>query len=210
MTQKIETDVKKRKPPAERRHEIVAAASRLAVAEGLESLTLRRVADELGVVSGLVNHYFPVADDLVAAAFGFAAAGEREGIFAVLSLDASPVAQMRKILALLLDDSTDEISLLWLDAWQATRKRPALRDEVARQMLGWQDRVSGLIGRGVAAGLFDVADARRTATRIMALVDGFSVQAAMRSTIAYDAVRDMVVSTVERELGLQPGELRGD
>ncbi len=208
MTEKIETDVKKRKPPAERRHEIVAVASRLAVAEGLESLTLRRVADELGVVPGLVNHYFPVADDLVAAAFGFAAAGEREGIFAVLSLDASPVAQMRKMLAMLLDDSTDEISLLWLDAWQATRKRPALRAEVARQMLGWQDKVSGLIGRGAAAGLFDAADARRAATCIMALVDGFSVQAAMRSTIAYDAVRDMVIGAVERELGLPPGALR--
>ena len=72
MKNMIET--KKRKPPAERREEIVAAASRLAVEEGLERLTLRRVAEALGVVPGLVNHYFPVAEDLAAAAFGFAAA----------------------------------------------------------------------------------------------------------------------------------------
>ena len=43
MKKTIET--KKRKPPAERRDEILAAASRLAVAEGLERLTLRRLAE---------------------------------------------------------------------------------------------------------------------------------------------------------------------
>ncbi len=170
-------EAKKRKPPAERREEIVAAASRLAVAEGLERLTLRRVAEALGVVPGLVNHYFPVADDLVAAAFGFAAAA-------------------------------DATSLLWLDAWQATRNRPLLRAEVAAQMRGWQDGMISVIRRGVAAGMFGVTDPRRTAVRIMALIDGFSVQAAMRSQIAYDAVRDLVFETVARELGLPPGALR--
>ncbi len=186
----------------------MAVASRLAVAEGLESLTLRRVADELGVVAGLVNHYFPVADDLVAAAFGYAAGSEREGIFAALNPGDTPLAQLREMLGMLLDDGTDSISLLWLDAWQATRKRPALRAEVTVQMRGWQDSLSGLIGRGVAAGLFDAADAKRSATRIMALVDGFSIQAAMRSVIAYDAVREMVLETVERELGLAAGALQ--
>ena len=199
---------KKRKPPAERREEIVAAASRLAVAEGLERLTLRRVAEELGVVPGLVNHYFPVADDLVAAAFVFAAAAEREAIFRGIDPLAPPLAQMRYIMAHLLDDSADATSLLWLDAWQATRNRPLLRAEVAAQMRGWQDAMISVIRRGVAAGVFGVADPRRAAMRIMALIDGFSVQAAMRSQIVYDAVRDLVLETVARELGLPPGALR--
>jgi len=201
-------ETKKRKPPAERREEIVATASRLAVAEGLERLTLRRVAEELGVVPGLVNHYFPVAEDLVAAAFGYAAAAEREGILRGIDPAAPPMAQMRYIMAHLLDDSADAASLLWLDAWQATRNRPVLRAEVAAQMLGWQEGMIGVIRRGVAAGVFGVADPRRAAVRIMALIDGFSIQAAMRSRIAYDAVRDLVFETVARELGLPPGALR--
>jgi len=56
--------------------------------------------------------------------------------------------------------------------------------------------------------VFGVADPRRAAMRIMALIDGFSVQAAMRSQIVYDAVRDLVFETVARELGLPPGALR--
>jgi AcrR family transcriptional regulator len=206
MKKTIET--KKRKPPAERRDEILAAASRLAVAEGLERLTLRRVAEELGVVPGLVNHYFPVADDLVAAAFGYAAAAERDAILRAIDPQAPPLAQMRYIISHLLDNSADATSLLWLDAWQATRNRPPLRAEVAAQMLGWQEGMIGVIGRGVAAGVFGVSAPRRAAVRIMALIDGFSIQAAMRSQIAYDAVRDLVFETIARELGLPPGALQ--
>ena len=183
-------------------------AARLAVAEGLERLTLRRVAEALGVVPGLVNHYFPVAEDLAAAAFGFAAAAEREAILRGIDPQAPPLAQMRYIMAHLLDDSADATSLLWLDAWQATRNRPLLRAEVAAQMRGWQDGMISVIRRGVTAGVFGVTDPRRTAVRIMALIDGFSVQAAMRSQIVYDAVRDLVFETVARELGLPPGALR--
>ncbi|MFC4913922.1 TetR family transcriptional regulator C-terminal domain-containing protein [Actinomadura gamaensis] len=65
-----------RKSPEARRAEIVAAASAIALAEGLECVTLRRVADELAVRPGLISHYFPVTEDLVAEAFGAAASGE--------------------------------------------------------------------------------------------------------------------------------------
>ena len=71
----------RRKPPEERRTEIVQAASVLALTEGLESLTLRRVADALGVVPGLVNHYFRSVEDLVAEAFTAAAYGETSAVF---------------------------------------------------------------------------------------------------------------------------------
>ncbi len=200
-------DQKKRKPPAERREEIIAAASRLALSEGLESLTLRRVAEALDVVPGLVNHYFPAAEDLVVAAFAFAAATEREAILRNANPEAPPLAQMRIIVARLLDDTADATSLLWLDAWQATRRRPLLRAEVAAQMRFWQDALITVINRGVAAGVFVVAAPRRTAVRIMALIDGFSIQAAMRAQIGYGGVRDLVLATIARELGLPDGAL---
>ncbi|MFE6993528.1 TetR/AcrR family transcriptional regulator, partial [Streptomyces pharetrae] len=62
-----------RKDPAARRAEIVDAAAGVALREGLECVTLRRVAEELDVRPGLISHYFPSADDLVAEAFGSAA-----------------------------------------------------------------------------------------------------------------------------------------
>jgi len=199
----------KRKPAAERREEIIEAASRIAVREGLESLTVRRVAEELGVVSGLVSHYFPVNEDLIVAAFAHAASGGREYLFASLDPSGTPIEHMASLLKILSSsESSGEISLLWMDAWQATRRRPVLRAEVARQMLAWQERMRLLIMRGVKAGVFRVAHPKSAAGRIMALIDGLSVQAAMRASIPFQPVIDLVMETVERELGLSPGTLR--
>ena len=57
-------DAARRKPPKERRAEIIEAAAGIALADGLERVTARRVAEALGVFPGLVNHYFGSADDL--------------------------------------------------------------------------------------------------------------------------------------------------
>jgi AcrR family transcriptional regulator len=198
---------RKRKPPHERSGEILAAAAGLAVSEGLQSLTLRRVADALGVAPGLINHYFPVADALVAAAFAHIVGCERDAILTSLSADVSPVDQLRALLGSLLSETADAIALIWLDAWQASRNRPALREAVIGQMLAWQSALCALIGRGIRSGDFHAADPAQAAVRILALIDGLSVQAAIRTAIRYDTVRDMVLASAERELGLAPGAL---
>ena len=197
----------RRKPAEERRSEIVSTASDLALAEGLDSLTLRRVADELGVFPGLVNHYYPAVDDLVAAAFGEAAAAELDEIFTLVDEERTPLERMRRLLVSLVSEERDGISLLWLDALQAARRRPALRAELTAQMLAWQTRVTALIDEGIASGVFRARDSDAVAVRILAMIDGLSVQAAIRSAIDYAAVREMVFASTERELGLRSGKL---
>jgi AcrR family transcriptional regulator len=185
----------------------VAAASVLALAEGLESLTLRRVADALGVVPGLVNHYFRSVEDLVAEAFAAAAYGETSAVFRAVEQEGTSLQRMRTLVSLLVTQDRDDISLLWLDAWQASRQRPALHAAVSRQMLVWQQRLADLISSGVVDGVFRCDDPPAAATRIMAVVDGLSVHAAMRSPADYGVVRQMVIDCTERELDLRSGEL---
>lgn len=69
-----------RKSAAERRGEIVAAAARVGLREGLECVTRQRIADELGVQPGLIHHYFPVVEELVAEAFTSATTAELDGL----------------------------------------------------------------------------------------------------------------------------------
>jgi AcrR family transcriptional regulator len=197
----------RRKPPQERRTEIVQAASVLALTEGLESLTLRRVADALGVVPGLVNHYFRSVEDLVAEAFAVAAYGETSAVFRLVEEEGTALERMRALIRLLVTPDRDDISLLWLDAWQASRQRPALHAAVTQQMLVWQQRVADLVSAGVTDGVFRAVDPPAAATRLMAVVDGLSVHAAMRSPVDYAVVRQLVIDSTERELGLRPGEL---
>ena len=195
--------------PAERRQEIIAAASRVAVGEGLDRVTAKRVAEELGVVPGLINHYFGSVDDLVAAAFGHAATAERAVVFGTVASVTGPLDQLNRLLDAYLQPDRDPVSLLWLDAWQASRRRPALLTEVVRQMEADTVRLAMLITQGIESGLFVTVDAASTALRIMALIDGLSIQAATRAQIDYSAVVELVVSTIQSELGLAPGVLTG-
>ncbi|MEV0972432.1 TetR/AcrR family transcriptional regulator [Microtetraspora glauca] len=47
---------------------IAECTCRVVSEEGLEGVTLRRVAEELGCTTGLVTHYFPAKEDLLEAA----------------------------------------------------------------------------------------------------------------------------------------------
>ena len=126
--------VRRRKPPDERRAEILTTASALASAEGLESLTLRRVADELGVYPGLVSHYFQTVDELVVAAFRHAVTSESAACYAAVADEPTPLDRLAKLLVSLIGHERDGVSLLWLDAWSAFRHRAGLAVEVNRQM----------------------------------------------------------------------------
>jgi hypothetical protein len=147
----------------------------------------------------------PTSDDR--SAFAHAAASEREQIFGHADLADGAVDRMRSLLNAWLHRDRDSVSLLWLDAWQASRRRPALLAEVGRQMNTDLDRLSAVIAGGIAAGDFEIEDPGAPALQMLSLIDGLSVQAATRGILDYTPVRAMVIATTERLLALPPGAL---
>ena len=197
--------VRIRRTAADRRAEIVAAAIRIALSDGLDQVTLRRVADDLGVTGSLVSHYFPAVDDLLAEAFSGAAETELEETFAALAPE--PLTALRGYLAALVDQARDGMNTLWVDAWHASRRRPALNEAVRRLTEAWNGRLAELLARGAADGAFVCPDPRVSAARIMAVVDGLTVHTVMRETLDYASVEELVFLVTESELGLAPGTL---
>jgi AcrR family transcriptional regulator len=118
--------VRRRKNPEERRREIVTAAARLASKTGLGSISLRSVAQEAGVAPGLVNHYFPAVEQLVAEAFAQVGADDLNGQFAAIRKTSDPVQQMRSYLKAALADQPDSMRLLAVEALYLARQQPLL------------------------------------------------------------------------------------
>ncbi|MFF5256207.1 TetR/AcrR family transcriptional regulator [Streptomyces leeuwenhoekii] len=197
-----------RKSPAARRAEIVATAAVVALAEGLECITLRRIADELGVRPGLISHYFPAVEELVAEAFGHAAAAELDELLPADRGETTPTRHLARFLALTSGEAYDDISRLWLNARHLSRYRPALRERVAVQEASWRDRLVGLVRDGVACGEFRTGDPVLAAIRILVVLDGLGMLVNSADT-ADDPpeVRLMPATTAEGELGLPPGTL---
>ena len=199
-----------RKDPAARRAEIVDTAAAIALAEGLECITLRRIAEELAVRPGLISHYFPSAEELVAEAFGSAATGELDRLLPAGPHDGRPVERLARFLDHTSGETYDAISRLWLNARHLSRYRPPLRARVARQEAAWRGRLEGLIQDGVAAGEFRTEDPLAVALQILVVLDGLSVDVntfGVTGAALPAAVHRMAHRTAERELGLGEGVL---
>ncbi|GAA4835994.1 hypothetical protein GCM10025787_14890 [Saccharopolyspora rosea] len=199
-----------RKSPTDRRAEIVAAAATIALTEGLEAITLRRVAEELGVRPGLISHYFPAVEELVAEAFGTAAQSELDTLLPADRGDATPAEHLARFFAHAAGEAFDDVSRLWINARHLSRYRPALRNRVGHQQSRWRDRLANLIRDGVRSGQFRTDDAQLAAMRILVVIDGLGAHANSDSSDQPDAVTSMAVTTAERELGLPRGTLRPD
>ncbi|MEU7036374.1 TetR family transcriptional regulator [Streptomyces sp. NPDC046237] len=196
-----------RKSPEARRAEIVESAARVALTEGLECVTLRRIAEELDVRPGLISHYFPSAEELVAEAFATAATGELDALLPADRPDGTPTEYLARYFALSEGEAYDDISRLWINARHLSRYRPLLRDRVAEQELASDDRLEGLIRDGVARGEFRTDDPRAAAIQILVVLDGLGAHANTDRSNRPEVVTRMALTTAERELDLPSGTL---
>ncbi|MBK0419374.1 TetR/AcrR family transcriptional regulator [Leucobacter sp. CSA1] len=193
-----------RKQPEERRAEILAEAARIALEEGLERITLRAVADGLGVRPGLISHYFPAAEDLVVAAFLVAVSGERERL---QTGEGEPLERLAAFVRRIESESVD-LARLWLNARHLARFTPALADAIEEQEALDRERLISLIDEGCDAGVFEVEDPLAACVRIFMAVDGFGAYANNAAPFEPDAYAHFVTDVSEWALGLSAGALR--
>ncbi|WP_337248894.1 TetR/AcrR family transcriptional regulator [Leucobacter chromiireducens] len=189
-----------RKAPGERREEILEEASRIALAEGLERITLREVAAGLGVRPGLIGHYFPVVGELVGEAFARAVSRERDRLFVA---SGAPRARLAEFVARVESVEARALGRLWLNARHLARFQPALAEAIAQQEGLDEDRLTALIEAGNAAGEFAAADPRAACIRIWMAVDGLGAYANSPAVLEEPAYGGFVADVCGWTLGLR-------
>lgn len=193
-------------PAAERRAGIVAAAARIGIDEGLERITLRHVAEQVGVRPGLINHYFPEAEALVADAFVQTTRTEREMLFAH-EADDSALTRIAALLSRAFAPQSAEMSRLWLNARNLSRYNEALRHAVSEEETANRTLLTRLILSGIEAGEFRSERPDESALLILILLDALTGYANEELTEVTPLVVPVVYASVERELGLPAGAL---
>ncbi|MEU9464112.1 TetR family transcriptional regulator C-terminal domain-containing protein [Streptomyces sp. NPDC048312] len=189
---------------------MVDAAASVALAEGLEGITLRRIGERLDVRPGLVGHYFPVVDELVAEAFGQVVGAELDTLVPPGRAGGTPVERLARFFALATGEGHDALSRLWINARHLSRYRPVLRDRVGCQETRWRERLEQLIRDGVGSGHFRTADPCASAVQILVVMDGLAAHANTETGISPRSVNGLAAATAERELGLADGTLSAD
>ncbi|WP_017573180.1 TetR/AcrR family transcriptional regulator [Nocardiopsis halotolerans] len=195
-----------RKDPAERRAEILGAAARLALDEGIERVTMKHVAAELGVRPGLISHYFASIDALHREAFEHAVASERSALFEAPE-DASATDRLRAFLSRVDGPEFAELGRLWINGRHLARYRPGLREVVGEQEALMRAALTELVARGRHDGEFTTDDPERVCLVLLVVIDGLHASSNADPGFEHPALDGLAQSVAERELGLAPGTL---
>nr|WP_201471154.1 TetR/AcrR family transcriptional regulator [Microbacterium hydrocarbonoxydans] len=170
----------RRLPPEERERSILRGAVTLATESGLEALTVRAVAARVGVTPALVAHYRPVMESFVAEVFTTIVAAEREEVIASYDPAVGLRTNLLRLIETLLDDSRDDVAMVWVQSWALGARNEALGTRVRAEMDLWHSALEDLIARAIAEdpGVHrePVAqvDPASSAWMLLAMVDGMS------------------------------------
>lgn len=198
---------KRRKSPETRRLEILKTAGDVALNEGLEAVTFRRVAERLGCAPGLIHHYFPVVIDLIAEALNDVLMTDQDASFAEAEEQADALAGLSTLLTRWTFYKANEYSHLWLDAWSLARRQASVRAVIDDVMKRGHVRLAGLIELGARQGCFTVADPDSVAWYLLTTLDGLIVHTSVGVNQGLVDVTRTVATFTEQELGLPPGAL---
>ena len=188
--------------PAARREQILAATIQLVARDGFARVTLRDVAAEVGVVHGLIRHYFPTREQLVAAAFDAA-------VLAELANDEEVAERVEPVEALAdwLTSTPRDHYFVWIDAWSEAPRNPELHAALRRHHRDCERRLARIIERLDEAGLGTSADPASDARMLTALVDGMAVQHHAIGLVSRQEADRVVFTAAEERLGMVPGTL---
>ncbi|MEU4225600.1 TetR/AcrR family transcriptional regulator [Nonomuraea sp. NPDC026600] len=161
----------------ERRREVLSAARRVIVRDGIDAATTRAIAKEAGYSNGVLAHYFADKDEILLSALRQSHQRIRERLTRKIE-GATGLAALRELLLdnLPLDAERTQETRLEVSFWSRSLASDHLAEVQRAEAAELRTAVRRLLGEARAAGelttgenLDDVAE------RLLALVDGLSL-----------------------------------
>jgi AcrR family transcriptional regulator len=189
----------------ETRERILDAAVRRIAREGIDEVRIARIAMDAGVSAALVHYHFDSREALLVEALehSYEIAGDQR-----MATEGPPTAAPEVRLRALIDACLPEPGtqrddfLLWAELWLRAARRPELAETAGRLYARLHAWALEVLADGVARGAFRIADAERTADRLLALIDGYGVRVLMGDVaMPLERAREEVWLGVAGDLG---------
>ena len=179
-----------------RRRQLVEASWDVIAAEGIEGVTLRKVAKAADCTTGRIAHYFSGREELVLSALRAAHKDAARRMMRVARSDADAQDRLRRVVfeGLPLDAARLREWKVWLVFWASAASNETLANENARRYADWQQLLASLLAEiGIVADT--PAETGADALELASLVDGLGIRATLVPT---PANRRLVRDTVDR------------
>lgn len=172
----------------ERRDHIARAVWRIILRQGTSSVTIRDIASEAGVSSGVLSHYF--ADKSAIMEFALRLA-HREVFSFVGARDARGLQALREYLqaCLPVDEGRMQLAIIEVSFWGYSIGDPVLSEAVADELRRWRSHVTDLIRDAVERRELsdDALVDDQLVDRLRLLMDGVTFRAASKEALSADA-----------------------
>ncbi|WP_327106243.1 TetR/AcrR family transcriptional regulator [Nonomuraea glycinis] len=161
----------------ERRREVLTAASRVIVRDGIDAATTRAIAKEAGYSNGVLAHYFTDKDEILLSALRQSHQHIRERLARKVDA-ASGLAALRELLLdnLPLDAERTQETRLEVSFWSRSLASERLAEVQRAEAAELRSAVRDLLGQARAAGELTSDQSLDDLTeQFLALVDGLSL-----------------------------------
>jgi TetR/AcrR family transcriptional repressor of bet genes len=163
---------------AERRRELVEAIWDVIANEGIEGLTMRRVASAAGCTTGRISHYFSGREELLSSALS-AAHDEAEIRMIDIAKSDLPARERLKLVAyegLPLDAARLREWKVWIVFWAAAASNSSLSDQNRARYREWRNLLLRLFADIESQAK---SDSPARVDELLALIDGLGIRLAL-------------------------------
>jgi AcrR family transcriptional regulator len=161
-----------------RRAELLEAARQVVLARGIASTRVTDIASATNVSGGLIHYHFATKDELMAAMLRASSLEEQQQLERIAAESGSAITRLDRAIRHYLPRNRDDQSwILWIEAWAASLRTPALRGILTELEAAWVAMLERIIRDGVEAGEFTCADPAGAAERLDGLLDGLLLRA---------------------------------
>jgi AcrR family transcriptional regulator len=179
-----------------RREQICRAAAAVIAREGFAGTTMRMVADEAGVSTGMLNHYFVNRQDLLTQALVFVSERAQARMRSAIADVPAGRARLTALLdsALRNDEVATETWRVWINSYGEAVRLPELRHTIEARLNSWYEMIDYALEGLVPP------DAPKTipwSWRFDAVLNGLAIQAlTSEAALEGDQIRDEVIRTL--------------
>jgi len=161
-----------------RRSQLVKAAYRVVSRKGYYNFTIKDIAKESGLSSGLVHYYFKDKQDLLLNLLKEININIKSYLNNELVKTQNPLNKLIAYIdqAFSLAEKEEEYFYVLIDFWTQAKHNPRMRQANSRLLKSYRDECAAILEEGISIGMFREMDVAFTSTAIVSAIQGTIVQ----------------------------------
>ncbi|MFW5862351.1 MAG: TetR/AcrR family transcriptional regulator [Spirochaetota bacterium] len=188
-----------------RRTQLTKATYRVVSKKGYYNFTIRDIANEAGLSTGLVHYYFKDKDELLLTLLKEMNSNLRYFLTKELEHKDDPADKLLTFIdqAFSLVEREKDYFYVIIDFWTQVNHNPRISRANARLYQSYREECAGVLTEGVEKGVFTDMDIHYTATMIISIIQGLIIQFILdKEAFDYQAyttkVKEQVLAMVKK------------